>query len=198
MDAQSASSSRDGVLTLLAIAEALPYGSTQIDIVEQAVRTADTLNDLDMAYHARQELVKASMFGGRLDITLVAFAWCVAQFDANPGRFNSFELLWRFKWVVSTLPQFPQMSKATIDRMLEDMERRFIAAGSSMQPVWHKRRSVEMMMGNVEAAAIAHKNSIRLARNYLSDCHACEIDSLVEYYMDLGKGARLEESRAHL
>jgi hypothetical protein len=189
MSVPAGDQSRDQIEALLASACGLPCGPARIGLCEEAVRLADTLNDVDLAYHARVSLCDAAMFGGRPDLTIVAFTWCVAQHDRNPDDFDDYQLLWRFKWLVDILPQFPQIDRPTIERMLDDMERRFQASGESLQPIWLKRRSVYETLGDLEQAAFAHRKYVRLARSPLSDCLACERDSLIDYYCVQGKNA---------
>jgi hypothetical protein len=172
----------------LSQAEALPPGPTRIELCEEAARLADTHNDSELAYRAREELVEAACFGGRPDLLIVAFSWCLSTFDRDPdGPISLYSLLWRMKWVVSALPKFPEIELTTIYGMLDDMEKRFRDFGGSIQPVVGKRRSVALQTGDLDLAGTAHKKFMRMSRTFLSDCHACELDSLASYWMDIGK-----------
>lgn len=186
---------------LLAQANALPHGPTRIELCEEAARIADLHNDPDLAYRAREELVEAACFGGRPDLLIVGFSWCLSTFDKDDGgNISAFQLLWRMKWVVGALPKFPEIELATIHQMLDDMERRFAEFGGSLQPVVGKRRMVALQTGDFEAAAAAHKKVMRMPRTFLSDCHACELDALAGYWMDIGKtalGVRKAEELIH-
>lgn len=178
----------DQVDSLLTQAGALPHGPTRIELCEEAVRIADSHNDEELAYRAREELVEAACFGGRPDLLIVAFSWCLSTFDNDPyGSISLYTLLWRMKWVVSALPKFPEIELATMHGMLDDMERRFREFGGSIQPVLGKRRSVALQTGDFDAARTAHKQFMRLSRSFLSDCHACELDSLASYWFDIRK-----------
>jgi hypothetical protein len=180
----------DQVDRLLAQANSLPHGPTRVELCEEAARIADLHNDPELAYRARDELVEAACFGGRPDLLIVGFSWCLSTFDQNPdGNISAFQLLWRMKWVVGALPKFPEIELATIHRMLADMERRFAEFGGSIQPVVGKRRMVALDTGDFEAAAAAHRKFMRLPRTFLSDCHACETSALAEYWMAIGKTA---------
>jgi hypothetical protein len=175
---------------LLAQAGTLPHGPTRVDLCEEAARVADLHNDLELGYRAREELVEAACFGGRPDLLIVGFSWCLSTFDQDPsGGISVFQLLWRMKWVVGALPKFPEIELATIHQMLDDMERRFRDFGGSLQPVVGKRRMVALQTGDLAAAAAAHKKFMRMPRTFLSDCHACELDALAGYWMDTGKNA---------
>src|SRR3954447_9917246 len=118
---------------LLVQAGTLPHGPTRVDLCEEAPRIADLHNDPELGYRAREELVEAACFGGRPDLLIVGFSWCLATFDQDPaGGISAFQLLWRMKWVVGALPKFPEIELATIHRMLDDMERRFRDFGGSL------------------------------------------------------------------
>jgi hypothetical protein len=172
---------------LLQVAQALPRGPAQIRLCEEAARCADLLNEVVLAYQARQHLTDAAMFGGRPDLLLVSYSWCVAQYDRQPELFNASSFLWRQKWIVTTLPKFPQISRESIASALDDMERRFRAYGSTMQPVWLQRREVAMLLGELEEAAAAHHHFKRLARGELSDCAICEIDATIDFHFGHGR-----------
>src|SRR5918993_2726942 len=106
---------------LLGQADALPYGPTRVELCEEAVRIADLHNDTPLGYRARRELVDAASFGGRPDLLIVAFTWCLAAHDRGDVTDESeMDLLWRMKWVVGALPKFPEIELATIHEMLDD------------------------------------------------------------------------------
>ena len=175
---------------LLSQAVGLPHGPTRVELCEEAVRLADLHNLDHLSSRAREELVDAASFGGRPDLLIVTFAWCLSKFDQDADNdFSAYSLLWRMKWVVVALPKFAEIELDTIDRMFDDMERRYRDYGGSIQPVVHKRRTVALQTGDVAAAAKYHQQLARMSRSFLSDCHACELDSHASYYFDLGKNA---------
>ena len=180
----------DQVDRLLAQAAALPHGPTRVELCEEAVRVADTHHHPGLGYRAREQLIEAACYGGRPDLLIVGFSWCLATFDREPDAGVSlFQLLWRMKWVIGAMPKFPQIELATIHGMLDDMERRFRDFGGSVQPVVGKRRMVALQTGDLAAAAAAHRQFVRMSRTFLSDCHACELDALAGYWMDVGRNA---------
>jgi hypothetical protein len=175
---------------LLAEAEGLPHGPTKVELCEEAVRLADLHNLDDLASRAREELVDAASFGGRPDLLIVAFSWCLSKFDQDPDNdFSAYSLLWRMKWVVVALPKFAEIELETIHQMFDDMERRYRDYGGSIQPVIHKRRDVALQTGDLAAATRYQQQYRKMSRSFLSDCHACELDSQASYYFDMGKNA---------
>ncbi|MFL5340926.1 MAG: hypothetical protein ACJ8F7_12335, partial [Gemmataceae bacterium] len=177
---------RDQVADLLDRAQDLGHGAAQAALTEQAVELADEHHDEGAGFFARQEHVNATMFAGQPDKMLVAFSWLLAQIDRHPDRYDLQRVLWQYKWVVDTLPDFPQITRAQIEEMFADMERRYEAHGASLQVVYLKRRAVAMAMGDHDAAVEADDAMQRFRRDDLSDCKACEMDSACDYYYFLG------------
>jgi hypothetical protein len=177
---------RGEIEELLTRANAMGHGPAQVALTDEAVRLADLHGDVEFGYEARQEHVKSTMFAGLPEQMLVAFSWCLAQYDRTPDAFDAFQLLWHYKWVVNSLPDFAQISRAQMDEMFTDMARRYEADGASVQAVWLKRRSAAIKMGDPAAAEAAQRELAKHRRDHLSDCHACEIDADVEYFFFLG------------
>ena len=174
---------------LLNQANDLPHGPTRVELCEEAVRIADAHNDIGLAYRAREALVDAGCYGGRPDLMIVAFSWCLSTFDKNPdGDISAYQLLWRMKWVAVAMPKFPEIELATIYAMLDDMERRFRVFGA-LQPVVGGQRTIALQTGDLAKASAAHKKFVRMPRNFLSDCHACELDAYSEFLTKTGKNA---------
>jgi hypothetical protein len=159
----------------------LPESIAKLALYEEAVRLADLSNDWTRAYELRMELMEVAVYLGRSDLLLVAFAWCLAHFDRKPDESDAEELLWCYKWVVSSVIDFPEVSLTQIDEMLDDMERRYREFGSTMRAVWEARRGVAESAGRKDLARQAHVAFLQTERDELSDCEACEQSSLVGY-----------------
>src|ERR1043165_2002174 len=100
---------------LLEKSNELKNGPERIDVLEEAVRIADEQGELDAGFRARLELIEAATFGGRPDILLTAFAWCLAEHDRDPDRFDRKDLLWKYMWVVGNIVEFPHITRAQIE-----------------------------------------------------------------------------------
>src|SRR5439155_17014048 len=98
---------QDAIDKLTEEAELTGHGPAKIGLLEEAVRLADTHGDTEAGFNIRLTLMEASSFAGRPDLLLVAFSWCLAQHDRDPDLFGDEDLLWKYKWVVNHLPDFP-------------------------------------------------------------------------------------------
>src|SRR4028118_2006681 len=61
----------------------LEDGDSKIMLLEEAVRLADICGDFALQYDARDYLINAATFGGAPEKALVAYSWCLAQYDAG-------------------------------------------------------------------------------------------------------------------
>ena len=124
------------------------------------------------AYKARWNLVEAATFGGRPELSLVAFTWCLAYSDAHPDC-DQGNLLWRYKWVAGELNEFPEITRVQIEHSLHDLEVRSAKAGYSPYAARKLRWTVSIDMGDLPAARAAFKKFERLKSDGLGDCRAC-------------------------
>lgn len=179
--------SHDDVLDKLTYAELFEDGPEKVAAVEEAVRLADALNDLDLRYESREALIDACTFGGFPEKALVAFAWCQTHFDKEPERFEEWDLLWRHKWIIDKLANFPQFSKSQIYEMLEDMTKRYKAWGAGDRPELKLRCALAYSMGDKVESRRLMLDWQKTHRDELTDCEACEADFQVELYNFFGE-----------
>jgi hypothetical protein len=172
----------DTIKGMVACARWIEDGAVKIAALEEAVRMADTLGDAETAYEARQALIEAATFGGRPELSLVAFSWCLAHSDAHPDRYDMHTLLWQYKWVAGELDEFPQVTRAQIDNTLHDLEGRSARAGYSPYAVETLRLALSIGLGDRPAARAAFERFEKSKRDGLGDCRACVQSLHVWYY----------------
>ena len=97
----------DSVRRMIHECWSMPAGAARVALAEQAIRLADALDDPDLAFDARMTATEAYQRGGEPARTFVTFAWCLAEFDRHPDRYQAWysQLLWYFKYVVSSLTE---------------------------------------------------------------------------------------------
>lgn len=174
------------IATLMNEAQALPDGLDKIAVLEQAVRQADASNDLDMSFWTRMELIDAATFGGCPEKALVAFAWCRGQVDNDPERFDEWGLLWKHKWIVGSLPSFPQYSREQIMAILSDTKKYYREYGSGSRSIAKLECQIARYMGDRNRAAELVVVWHDIPRDALSDCLACDYDDALEMHSFLG------------
>lgn len=162
-------------------------GPQRVRVLQEAVALADANDDVDAGFRTRLALLDAATFGGRNDLLIPTFAWCLDAFDRDPDRFDENDLLWKYKWVVGNSIEFPDVSRAQIEAMFADITRRFAEAGSTLHGMHSTRRDVYLEMGDRERASQAAAALAATQRDWLSDCRACVHDSAAGQFADDGQ-----------
>lgn len=165
----------------------LPDDDEKVAILEEAVRVADTGRDIKLQYETREEFMRAAYFSGAIEKALVAFSWCLAQFDKYPGKFDEWTILWRYKWMINVISDFPEVSKEQIYQMLDEMAERYRKSGNGLRAVYKYRYRFEMFRGNRQEAIEHYEHALELPDDELSDCAACELDEQVTFSIYKGK-----------
>ena len=176
----------------------LPEGDEQIALFEQAVRLADLKCNLQFRYLARERLVSACVFGGAAEKALVHFSWLLAQFDRNPGLFDQWSILWKYKWIVGVVCNFPQVPKARIYEMLDDLEERSVRAGYGLRAVTNHRYRTEKFWDDREKAVEYFLRMEETPQDDLNNCAACEMDERVSFAVYCGDDERARRLALHL
>jgi hypothetical protein len=182
MTARNITATPDQVTELLLESYPLEDGDSKIMLLEEAVRLADLCGDFALRYDARTLLINAATFGGAPEKALVAYSWCLAQYDRreHEEHIEEWRLLWMYKWILTNITGFPQIGKAQIEEMLDDMAARYTRAGFSLRPNYMLRNRIYKFWDEAEAARFFHKAQ-ETYRDSASDCAACELDDEVSF-----------------
>lgn len=167
---------------LMMDAEQLPDGPAKLSLLEEAAKIADEAGDTHQGYKARLEIVDAANWSGYPLKVIAAYSWMLGKYDQFPNEFDAFRLLWRYKWIISTVAGFPEVSRQQIEDMLADMRRRFLEHGYSERTYLSCEYSALLTLNEIEDAELIFKKFRQMDRDGLSDCLACEQNELVNHY----------------
>jgi tetratricopeptide (TPR) repeat protein len=182
---------RERFNTLRARAERLEPGESKVMALEEAVRLADTHGEVPLAYEARDALIEAATFAGFPERALVAYAWCRGQQQRDPRRFDPEGLLWKQKWMVGLLADFPHIGRKQIEAALDDVEQGYAKAGAGQRAVWKLRYLAARDMGDLAQAEALRTRWLEAPRDHLTDCLACELNVELYHLLDQGDHERL-------
>ena len=105
--------------TLLRQAKQLPAGHAKTDLTREAVHLADTLRDLDLQFSSRLDHVSAAMFSGQIAESIVAYTWLLNHREEYGDRRDD-TLLWSYKWIIDSVIEIADFSKAQVDHFIAD------------------------------------------------------------------------------
>ncbi|PQO39977.1 hypothetical protein [Blastopirellula marina] len=167
----------------------LPEGEMKLRLLEEAANMAETGRDVDLLFHIKMNVVSAAVMGGHLEKGMPAFAWCLAQYQADPERFShsEFDILWNFKNILHSVDEFPQLALDQVEALRDQMAALYRASGFNMRPVHYTKLIFAMRAGDFAQAADSFADYQAAGRDPMADCLACEADSDAEYFMLIGE-----------
>jgi hypothetical protein len=168
---------------------AFPDGNAEgIELLERAVRLADSQGDVALGWEARDALMDAATMGGYPEKTLVAFTWNLAQFDrfGDEHGWDEHDLLWKYKWVINSLWSFPTIQAAQIEAAFADFQTRLERAGYSPRTLYYFRAKYAHARGDFHDGDQWRTVWQRAQYDGMSDCNACEASFTVDYLIDRG------------
>ncbi|WP_309570158.1 hypothetical protein [Deinococcus sp.] len=180
---------QDYIQDLLERAQELPHGLERLALVDEAVRAADLAQDGMAGYETRKELIHSATYAGQSDCMLVAFAWCRTHLDLHPDDFPAWEhrsLAWYHKWVLNAAHHFPQIPLERVRDLHADDARRLQILGYGGGTVPYFRLNLALHRGDYEDARVAFNVWQFAGRDSLSDCEACEAQTIADYHEFLG------------
>ena len=153
----------------------------------QIVKEAQKINNLDIEIDARLEYISTVTHLNKPEKTLAYFPWILAMSDKHPDKVSLSRVLWQYKWVASRLGEFSHISKDKILGIMEDMKRRYVAAGYGMKTIHYFFQDLYCDLGEPELAAEHHELwKTTTGNSSISDCEACVTNTMLEY--ELWKG----------
>lgn len=161
----------------------LPDGDAKLAVLEQAIRVADTQEDIEQGFKAREELVELCTFYGYPLKALVAFSWLVGMKDKHPDLLSGYSLLWKYKYILNSVTSFPEINRTQIENLLEDMRVCYAAEGYSDRTYYSYKKSVLLGLGEIEEAIECYKRVQTMERDRMSDCRACEQGDQVRMHL---------------
>lgn len=154
-----------------------PYGLHRAVTAEELVDAAEQFEDGELLATALLELMSAYEYTGEHRKAPVVFARVLKLKDDKPDAFSDWEanqVLWRFKWVTTSLLQVPDVPLTAIRGWTDQMRDRYREAGHGMQPVAAMRHRIAAHSGSGDAESSAYDLWVTRPRESMSDCEACE------------------------
>ncbi|WP_051943150.1 hypothetical protein [Streptacidiphilus rugosus] len=161
---------------------------------EDVVARAERTGDVDLLLDCLRGLMSAYEFSAERSKMFVPFTRALQLWDADPSQFDkqqAHSLFWWFKWVTSSMLDYPEIPLAAIEQWLVEMERRYRLAGHAARTVRWVEFYVAWHLGDEDRAAGAYAQVLAADRDSMSDCHACEAGSMGLWESERGddKGA---------
>jgi tetratricopeptide (TPR) repeat protein len=172
------------------------YSVEQSDILLRALRLAESLNDTKNTHNIREQYIDCLNTQGRIEDAYPHFSLLLSHLDdpaENVGLFDRISILWKYKWFLGSLPNFPHIPKAQIFDIMADMERRYLAFQPITQATVHYYKYVVYRELGEQETANAYYEKFEECKTSdvnwltLSDCDACIQDTEVGNALSSGQ-----------
>ncbi len=165
------------VWAALAENERAKSGPVRIARAEYLVDAAEATGDMPVYAQALLAVINAYEFGGEQPKLLVPFARLLRLWDRDGAAFDrrrEHSLFWYFKWATGGMVSVPEVSLASIESWLAEMETRYRQAGHSPRPVHMGRHRLARAIGDEPTAEREFEAWLDAPRDSMADCNACE------------------------
>lgn len=159
----------------------------RINTLKQAIKLADTHNDIDWGFELRLELIREEKDTARCIESFPAFAWILDAFDTHPDTFDEEEFLWEYKWMLGSSRRNSDISMEQIEGISEDFKTRLLRNGFSLRPYYTAKSHLAFSMGKLDQAQEFIELRDKEVIDNMSNCRACEMDDNVELYLRRGE-----------
>ncbi len=188
--------STNSVQALLEEAYEMDQGtSAHIELLIQAVDLADSLQNTELGYEARDELIESAAFGGRSELMFPAFAWMLGQLDKGAiPEHETWNVLWKYKWAINHMNGYSGITAAQIEAATNDFAIRLEKVGSNPRVLHYLRWKYQVHRGDKIKALEEMRLWEKLPQSTMSDCEACEANFKAQFYAWIGDDKRALET----
>ncbi|MFL6116508.1 MAG: hypothetical protein ACJ786_34900 [Catenulispora sp.] len=177
--------------TAIAANDRAPHGRARSVRAEALLDAADRLGHPESQLRALHSVIDAYQRGGERFRSPVPFSRILRLWDRHNSTLSDrdrFEHLthWKFKWVTSDLLLVPEVSLNTDRGFVDEMERRYRLAGYGLRAVHAQRFHIAHHVGDVAEAELHHGRWLAAERDRMSDCQACEHNTLGTWLAEQG------------
>lgn len=177
------------------MADELPAGEDRILLREKAINLADLSGVEQLQFEARMQYVRdISDDGGFEEKHFTVFPWLLSYVGSKGSYTDKWNVLWYYKWILLSMPQYPAISKQQIEAALHDLKKHYLNFGSN-EKVFHQYAYTlyQQNLGEAELGKLHYKKWIKFKkRDPLDDCPACILNRQITYLSE--ESGSLEES----
>ncbi len=174
--------------------DALPHGKAKEEGIREAVKMADQNNDVPFMIYFREQLCHETCFYGNMMHMMVIFPEMLSIIDRYPdtpstqfdtGYNDALDhILWIYKWVINECSSFYQIPMQDCLNFFEDFKKRSASYGYNLKPYYRALYCFYSFDSKKQEEAFY--NFEKIPRDLNSDCHACERNTEIEFYLDAG------------
>lgn len=159
------------------------------------ITRAQEFKNIDLEFEARTEYLNVANYRHKPDAVIAMFPWLLKKCDEARDRFDYAEVLWAYRWVISSTKQYASVPKAKLQMLWDDFERRMWDYGAQETTIYEMKFYFYAETGELDLA----EEQLRLYRaapsgGELQSCPRCSPFLMACYLFDRGRYEELLET----
>jgi hypothetical protein len=151
------------------------HGVQKLDAYLDLAQRLEERGDVEGSIDILKSGIDSSSVQGRLQYTLQFFGHLRRIYLADGQRAHlRHSVLWYYKWIAEAVIQYAEIPLATVETVIEEMERFYIAEEAPLRPVWKIRCVCAMYTGKEEDEQHWFDRWNAEPPSDADDCEACE------------------------
>ena len=167
---------------------ALQSGDVRMRAIRSAIAAAEQANDYENLVQFHHDLIHESVFSGDRYQALIDFPQYLAATEHDPELKQQWlwDTLWTYKWILEAATEFWQIEKKQILRWFADYKSALIRNGYSLR-TWYDKRAIFYSYCDRAKLRLDFEDFLRAPRDAMGDGEACDLDSMVRFYLEIGE-----------
>lgn len=163
-------------------------GDVRMRAIRSAIAAAEQVNDYENLIHFHHDLIHESVFSGDRYQALIDFPQFLAATEHSPELKQQWlwDTLWIYKWILEAATEFWQIEKKQILRWFSDYKSALIRNGYSLR-TWYEKRAIFYSYCDRAKMRLDFEDFMRAPKDAIGDGTACELDSMVRFYLEIGE-----------
>ncbi|MCI5056060.1 MAG: hypothetical protein MRY83_08130 [Flavobacteriales bacterium] len=154
----------------------------------RCIQKAQSLQNLELEFEARYAYIHQLVFLNYQEEAIAMFPWLLKMCDEHPGKFDYYNALWVYKWILGSIDLSSKVRLEQIEAILSDFEKRYTDYGSGQRVIDHYKIITKHNLRRTEGLYEDIQNYKKNKKSgSLDDCEACQTSGFIEMYIDLRK-----------
>lgn len=174
--------------------EAMPHGATQAEAAHMLWNRAQQHEDAKLRFRAIAATLQATVFSGDIAYFMGLFPQMVRLKQEHPDAVDIHAYVWRVKWLVGHMLDFPEIPWQRIVEAQEFYAKALQEAGGNPRTAAYLRWKTAMGGGQWGDLKALREEFQSMPRDRHADCHACEINAMVReavYHRDFQRATEV-------
>jgi hypothetical protein len=169
----------DDIYEALSTLEAINHANKQL--AYKCAQRAKALKELDLEFEARFIFLRQLYLLNEYDEAIAIFPWFLKLCDKYPERFNYFDVLWAFKWIIGAVNYYHKINLTQINNLFDEFEKRFKSYGSGDKVIDYFKMRLYAETGRTKESLVAYRQYQKNDNaGELDDCDACQPNNCQE------------------